>query len=311
MNVSLENAVLKFLEQKKGLKHDNMSLSNDDYPSISIGICAKNSEATVGECLKSIASSDYDKSLLEIIFVDGNSVDNTVPIAKDVLEKNSMTFKIFSDEGKGLGYARQLVVDNSKGKYICWVDSDNILSHGFLKNHVEFAEKNHGVSLFVPIILYKGQYALARLEGYSWLLPTLNAVGKQKMPHLAMQGTLTPVKLLRRVGGFNKLIKGAGEDTELFYRMKEQGHKVVVNPKAWIYHWMRASWKSLYKQVSWWAKTQPLLSKTQLFKQVMWRNMLYLKLFPLIISYFKDPVGIFMPLYVVIWNTWYFLHSLP
>jgi len=141
MNVSLETAISKFLEQKKGLKPINTLLSDDDYPIISVGVCTKNSEATICECLKSIVNSDYDKSKLEIILVDGKSVDKTIPIGQEILEKSGIAFKFFNDEGKGLGYARQMVVDAARGEYVCWVDSDNVVPRSFLKTHAEFAKK--------------------------------------------------------------------------------------------------------------------------------------------------------------------------
>lgn len=311
MSRSLENNVLTFLEQKKGLKHNTLSAcDNCSFPSLSVGICVRNSEATFGECLNSVVTSDYEKSKLQIVIVDGNSTDRTLDIADDILRKSDIDFKVLSDEGKGLGYARQLVVDNANGKYICWIDGDNILPRMFLKEHVKFAEKNNNVSLFTPIILFKGKQLLTRLEGYYWLLPTLNAVGTNKMPRLAMQGTLTPVAELKKLGGFDTSITGAGEDTALFLRMKQNGNLFMVNPNARIYHVMRSSWKSLYKQISWWAKTQPRLPKLSLFKQVSMSIITTLKQSPLIIAYFKDPIGIFMPMYVSIWNGWYFLHSL-
>ena len=308
MNTQLETAIKNFLEQKKPLsKSNNLSLKN--LPFVTVGVCVKNSERTIRECLKSIVNSDYDKLKLEIVVVDGNSVDNTVTIAREILEKSGIGFKILSDKGKGLGYARQLAVDNAKGGYVCWVDGDNILPCRFLKSHVEFAEKHNNVGLFIPIILFREKHALARLEGYCWLLPTLNAVGKQKMPHLAMQGTLTPVKALKVSGGFNKSIKGAGEDIELIDRIRQEGYKVAVNPKAKIYHRTRGSWKTLYRQVSWWGCTQPSLSKRELFGQVLRRILLYTKLAPTVIKHFKDPIGFVMPFYMGIWNTWYLISS--
>jgi glycosyltransferase involved in cell wall biosynthesis len=308
MNARLEAAVRDFLTQKKLL-----GTSNDgdvkNLPFVTVGVCVKNSERTIRECLESIVNSDYDKLELEMIVVDGNSVDDTVAVTREILEKSCISFKILSDGGKGLGYARQVVVDNARGEYVCWVDGDNVLPRNFLRAHAKFAKNHPKASLLIPVVLFKERQLLGKLEGYRWLLPTLNAIGKRKMPYLAMQGTFASLKALRSIGGFNKAIKGAGEDIELICRMKRQGHIVTVNPNAWIYHIMRTSWKDLYKQVSWWAKTQPRLSKTNVLKQTAWRTMLYIKLFPLVITHFSDYTGVFIPLYMSVWNAWYFIHS--
>ena len=146
---------------------------------------------------------------MEIILVDGKSVDKTIPIGQEILEKSGIAFKFFNDEEKGLGYARQIVVDAARGEYVCWVDSDNVVPRSFLKTHAEFAKNNSNVSLFISLILFKENRLVGKLEGYRLLLPSLNAVGTQRMPHIAMQGTFVSLKALRSVGGFDKSIDGA------------------------------------------------------------------------------------------------------
>jgi glycosyltransferase involved in cell wall biosynthesis len=57
----------------------------------------------------------------EIIVVDGNSTDRTVEIAREYTER------IYSDEGRGQSYARQLGAEAATQDYIAYVDSDVIL----------------------------------------------------------------------------------------------------------------------------------------------------------------------------------------
>jgi glycosyltransferase involved in cell wall biosynthesis len=276
MNIKLESAVRDFLEQKR-LLHESGDIKLENQPYVTIGICVKDSEGIIGECLKSVINSDYDKSKLEIVIIDGNSVDDTVTVAREILDKSDLDFKILSDEGRGLGYARQMVVEHAKGEYICWIDADSIVLHDFIKNGAKSLENETRIGVIVPLILFSGQNVLSRLQGYAWLLPTLNAAVKGKTPNLAMNGAITPRKVLLDVGGFNTSIKGAGEDIDLFERMKIKGYKIAINPRAQLYHFTERSWKGLFRQVSWWAKGWPRKRIERLLTEGLWRQALFFK----------------------------------
>ncbi|MFC2000449.1 glycosyltransferase family 2 protein, partial [Chloroflexota bacterium] len=93
----------------------------------SVVVCAKNSEKTIRGCLESVKSSNTS----DIIVIDGNSTDSTVQIAREFTEK------VFSDEGRGIAYARQLGARQAAGEYIAYVDSDVVLSENALTNMLE------------------------------------------------------------------------------------------------------------------------------------------------------------------------------
>ena len=84
---------------------------------ISVVICAKNAEKTIVITLESIIKNNP----FEIIVVDGDSKDNTVNVAR------KYTDRIYSDQNKGLAYARQLGAEKAQGNYIAYIDSDTEL----------------------------------------------------------------------------------------------------------------------------------------------------------------------------------------
>ena len=46
-------------------------------PKVTIGVCARNCETTIGEAVESIIMQDYPHELIEVIFVDDGSTDGT------------------------------------------------------------------------------------------------------------------------------------------------------------------------------------------------------------------------------------------
>lgn len=71
-------------------------------PKVTVGICVKNSEATIKETIESILTQDFPHEQMEIIIVDGNNKDKTMNIAVNCLKKANIKNKVFSVSG-GLG----------------------------------------------------------------------------------------------------------------------------------------------------------------------------------------------------------------
>lgn len=115
-------------------------------PKVTVGVCVRNCEGFVKEAIESIMAQDYPHELMRLVIVDGCSEDGTMSIVKECLKNANIKTKFFF-ENKGLGYARQMVVDNAEGEYIIWVDGDMILSRDFVSGLVRFMEQNAKVGI--------------------------------------------------------------------------------------------------------------------------------------------------------------------
>ncbi|MHC3128453.1 MAG: glycosyltransferase [Candidatus Bathyarchaeota archaeon] len=192
---------------------------------VAVGICVKNAEATIKEAIDRVIDQDFPHEFMELIVVDGCSQDKTLLIVKDCLDTVDMKSKFFS-ENKGLGYARQIVVDNARGDYIVWVDGDMVLSKDFVRKQVEFMDENPDVGIAKgKYELRPGPNLLATLEIYSRAAAKFGDYRHEKArsKSLGTSGCIYRVKAIRQAGGFDIDIKGYGEDWDAEYRTRAAG----------------------------------------------------------------------------------------
>ena len=91
-------------------------------PKISFIIPVYNVEEYLEQCLDSLINQTLDN--IEIICVDDGSTDESYEILKTYQKKDSR-IRLFKQENSGQGKARNLALDNAKGEYILFVDSDD------------------------------------------------------------------------------------------------------------------------------------------------------------------------------------------
>jgi len=193
-------------------------------PAVTIGLCVKNNESYIGETMVSLLAQEFPLDLMELVVVDGYSMDKTVDIVKQYLSKTNMKYRIFFEK-EGLGVARQMVVDEAIGEYIVWVDGDLVLSRDYVKTLFQLMQTNPNVGIAKgKYSLVPGANSVATLEIYS------RAAGKMvdfdskiRTSSMGTAGCIYRVKAIREVGGFDQGIKGYGEDWDAEYRVRSAG----------------------------------------------------------------------------------------
>lgn len=208
---------------------------------VTVGLCVKNSERTVKDAVDSIISQDYSHEKMEILVVDGGSRDATLDIVSSRISMTNIRSRICSDRGKGLGVARQIVVDQACGNCIIYIGSDVILPKDFVRKQVDFMENNLQISAAMPQSEYNPQKNLvANIQNLLFCVS----------PNFS-NGTIFRTQVLKEVNGFDIRIKGASEDRDIMFRIKKAGFRVVVNPEAIFYHGREETLRDVYTRYSW------------------------------------------------------------
>ena len=89
---------------------------------ISVIVPVYNVEKYISECLDSILSQDLTD--IEVICIDDGSTDGSLDVLRDYQMKDNR-IRLFAQDNKGLGNARNVGMDNACGEYITFIDSDD------------------------------------------------------------------------------------------------------------------------------------------------------------------------------------------
>lgn len=96
---------------------------------VSIVVPVYNKEKYIGSCLDSIITQEYQN--MEIILVDDGSTDNSGRIC-DEYAKKDQRICVRHQSNQGVSVARNQGIEMSKGKYICFWDSDDVMNKSLL-----------------------------------------------------------------------------------------------------------------------------------------------------------------------------------
>lgn len=110
-----------------------------EKPLVSVIVAAYNVEAYISECLDSILAQDYNN--FELLCVEDVSTDNTASILESYQEKDKRIHVIHHTQNSGLSAVRNTGMNYANGKYILFVDGDDLIANNLLSETVYCAEK--------------------------------------------------------------------------------------------------------------------------------------------------------------------------
>lgn len=92
-------------------------------------------ENYVEKCLDSLTSQNIPTEEYEIVIIDDGSTDNSSKFVKDWISKNNgININLISQKNSGLSASRNVGINNAKGDYIWFVDSDDYIFPYVLRN---------------------------------------------------------------------------------------------------------------------------------------------------------------------------------
>lgn len=222
-------------------------------PSVSVVIPCFNSEKYLSDAINSVIGQNHQD--IEIIVVDDGSTDNTKQIALSFPD-----VKYFHHQNSGVSYSRNRGLKESRGEYIIFLDSDDLLVPGRIE---------HDLSLFEaePELGYVFGWAKPIDEfgvETPWQQPDeINDIGY----HTVLSGSVTvppgtitfKAELVRAINGFNVDIDAA-EDFDLYLRFSRRFSIHCHNRASLFYRRHDNNWSAIHGAVK---TLDSLLSRLQ------------------------------------------------
>lgn len=100
-----------------------------------------NSEKTIASTIESVLNQTFKN--FEMIIVDDVSNDNTIEIIKEYQKKDSRIKLIVLNKNSGASVARNMALKEAKGRYIAFLDGDDLWKVDKLEKQLKFMKDKH------------------------------------------------------------------------------------------------------------------------------------------------------------------------
>lgn len=105
---------------------------------LSIIVPVYNAEQYIEDCLKSLECQKLSSSEYEIICINDGSTDHSLDILNKYKNRNS-NIRIINKENEGIAIARNIGLNEVRGKYFMFVDSDDFIASDSIKEVLDRA----------------------------------------------------------------------------------------------------------------------------------------------------------------------------
>lgn len=208
---------------------------------LAVVVCAKNRAELLERVLRQISR---EVPFRELIVIYASSEDRT----KEVAEK--YTKKVFWDEDRGLGAARNLGIRKSSSELVAMIDTDVVLTKDWYEHLLRHFENPRVAAVMGASIYGYGFLPLQRLfEYWHW----------ERSESWGCTNTIFKRDFVLEVGNFDVTIRGAGEDYDLYKRILAAGYKWILDNEVVVYHPMTLS--EYLCHLRWWATAAPLIQE--------------------------------------------------
>ena len=201
------------------------------------------------ECLASLRNQSYPKDSFKIFIVDNATspetaayLRTTAPEAEIILEEKNSGFA----EGNNLAMRRALGADYD---YIVLFNMDTMAEPEWLRELVAAAEADKSAGAVQSLIMLHPEtekinslgnqmhfLGFGFCDGYGEKISDLKRPISKPFFYASGASVLYSVKVLREIGIFDPEFFMYQEDTDLSWRIRQAGYKIVLAEKSMMYH---------------------------------------------------------------------------
>jgi len=223
----------------------------DDWPSISVVVCAYNAEDTLEECLTHTCALDYPN--LEVIVVDDGSTDATPQIAA------RHPVRLATIEHAGLATARNEGLRLATGDLIAYLDADAYPQEEWLYYLALGMDAPDVGGVGGPNVPPPDDplaaHRVARAPGG----PLHVLLSDDRAEHVPGCNMAFWREVLTEVGGFDPIFKTAGDDVDVCWRVLDRDWEIAFHPAALVWHHRRPGLRAYLRQQRGYGRSEALV----------------------------------------------------
>jgi len=182
-------------------------------PLVSVIIPVFNNSKMIGEAIESIKVQGYPN--VEIIVVDDGSTDNTMQVVKSY---DNICY-IYKDN-EGPASARNVGIKKSNGRYITFLDADDLFPTNKIMKQVQYSLANPEYFAIKSLVQY--QYTISKEKHIS---KELNLNKEASIFSANLGAFMFKKEIFSKVGLLNESMRFA-EDVEFLSRVYDKGIKI-------------------------------------------------------------------------------------
>lgn len=222
-----------------------LSINTARFPLVSIIVLNFNGMDVLLTCVESVLRSNYPN--LELILVDNGSTDGSVEEAEKLFHSDSRLEIVRNDRNLGYAEGNDVGINHARGEIVVFLNNDTKVDVSWLKEIMRVFKEDLMVGAAQPKILnYDYPKKIDSLGGsinfYGFAIG-----GNLGINDLAYSGTreiffavgsamVVRKKLLEEVGFFDPSFFMCCEDVDLSWRIRLRGYKILLIPRAIVYH---------------------------------------------------------------------------
>lgn len=218
---------------------------------VSIIIPCRNEEKFIAKCLDSIISQDFPKEKIEVLVVDGMSVDRTRKILKKY-QRGFSFVKMLDNPKKFTPSAMNIGIKKAKGKVIMKIDAHSVYKKDYLTKCLDYLIKYKADAVGGRIITLPSKNtfsakAIALSLSHQFGVGNSHFRAGVKKPEWADTafGVAYQKEVFDKIGLFNEnLIRS--QDMELNLRLKRAGGKILLAPDIISYYYPKSNLKDFF-----------------------------------------------------------------
>ena len=154
---------------------------------ITVGMPVWGVENYIRRCIESILNQDFED--LEVIVVDDCSPDKSMNIVEGIKAshpKGDRIRIIRQPHNMGCWAARNTILENSSGKYILFIDSDDYLAEGAIRKLFQKAEETNAEATYGSTMPVDEKGTIIDNSGIDGIrLPSITLMGEDKLAYYA------------------------------------------------------------------------------------------------------------------------------